>query len=256
MPGPWYLLAGAELAAAGLAGAAMARWLAERRLGRFRRQFAQGVSHEMRTSLAHIRLYAEMLQVHGETADDEQHGWLEVIDREALRLGDMVENLLDFARDGGADPYPLREPVDLGALLEDTAAACTPLAAARGMRIDADPPPGVVAEGDPRALRQAIANLLDNAVRHGAPGQTITVSLREEPGRAVVAVADQGPGVAPEDRARVWEPFVRSGDTGGIGLGLALVRRVAVAHGGEVFVEEPPGGGARFGIVLPLRGAR
>ncbi|MBV9774332.1 MAG: HAMP domain-containing histidine kinase [Gemmatimonadetes bacterium] len=246
---PW--LAGAELVVGGLAGAVVVHWLAERRMGRFRREFAQGVSHEMRTSLTHIRLFTEMLQVHGEPADAEQRRWLGVIEREALRLGDMVENLLDFAHDAGPEAYPAREPVELGALLEDTAAACAPLAAARGMRIEADPPAGVVAAGSARALRQAVANLLDNAVRHGAPGQTITLSLHTEPGRAVVAVTDQGLGVPAADRTRIWEPFAQAGETGGIGLGLALVRRVATAHGGEVFVDDPPGGGARFGMVLP-----
>jgi len=105
---------------------------------------------------------------------------------------------------------------------------------------------------DAAALRRAVANLLDNAVRHGAPGQTVTVTLATDGGRAVLGVEDQGPGVAARDRARIWEPFARAGGTGGIGLGLAMVKRVAAAHGGRAFVEDAPGGGARFVVILPL----
>jgi signal transduction histidine kinase len=245
------LLAGAGLVAAGAASAGAVRWLADRRAGRLRREFAQGVSHELRTPLAQVRMFAEMLVVHRDGTAEERERWAETVGREALRLDGMLANLLDFAH-GGEAVSPVRAASDLGALLEDVAADCAPLAAARGSWIHADPPAGVVARVDAAALRRAVANLLDNAVRHGAPGQTVTVSLAADGGRAVLAVEDQGPGVAARDRARIWEPFARAGGTGGIGLGLATVRRVAAAHGGRAFVEDAPGGGARFVVVLPL----
>jgi signal transduction histidine kinase len=246
------LLAGAAALAAAVAAAAGAVWwLAERRAGRLRREFAQGVSHELRTPLAQVRMFAEMLVVHPGGTAEERERWAETVGREALRLDGMLANLLDFAH-GGEAVSPVRAPADLGVLLEDVAADCAPLAAARGSWIHADPPPGVVACVDAPALRRAVANLLDNAVRHGAPGQTVTLTLAAGDGRAVVAVEDQGPGVAARDRGRVWEPFARGDGTGGMGLGLATVRRVAAAHGGRAWVEDAPGGGARFVLVLPL----
>ncbi len=249
-------MAGAGVALAGVTGAAAVHWLAERRAARLRREFAQGVSHELRTPLAHIQMYSEMLLLEEERSGGEPGRWLEIIGREAHRLGDMVENLIDFAHGPGPAEYPVQEPVDLGTVLEDVAAVCAPLAAAREMRIDADPPAGVTARVNGRALRQAVLNLVDNAVRHGAPGQTVTLALHPGPGRATLSVADQGPGIAPRDRDRVWEPFVKVGTTGGIGLGLAAVRRFAAAHKGGVFVDDAPGGGARFGIVLPTMASR
>lgn len=239
-------------AAGGLAAAAAVRWLVERRAARLRREFAQGVSHEMRTSLAQIQASTETLLLHRQLPERERERWLETAGREALRLGEMVENLLDFAHGADGSGSVVREPVDLGAVLEDVAAVCAPLAAAREMRIAADPPAGVTVRVDAAGLRRAVANLVDNAVRHGAPGQTVTLSLARCPGGAALAVADQGPGVAPRDRVRIWEPFVRGGGTAGVGLGLAAVQRFAAAHEGRVFVEDAPGGGARFGVVLPL----
>ncbi|HEX8274190.1 MAG TPA: HAMP domain-containing sensor histidine kinase [Longimicrobiaceae bacterium] len=247
------LLAAAGLAATALAAAAV-RWLAERRAGRLRREFAQGVSHELRTPLALVRMFAEMLVVHRDGPAEERERWAETVGREALRLDGMLANLLDFAH-GGEAVSPVRAPADLGALLEDVAADCAPLAAARGSWIHADPPAGVVARVDAAALRRAVANLLDNAVRHGAPGQTVTLTLGVQGGRAEVAVEDQGAGVAARDRARIWEPFARAGEAGGMGLGLAAVRRVAAAHGGSARVEDAPGGGARFVLALPLEPA-
>ena len=249
----WMAAAGA--ATGGLAALAAVAGAAGRSARRVRREFAQGVSHEMRTGLAHIQVYTEMLLLRRERSEAEGTRWLEVVGREAHRLEDMVENLLAYAHGPDPDAAVLRERTDLGAVLEDVAADFAAVAAARGMRIAASPPAEVFAEVHPRALRRALANLVDNALRHGAPGQTVTLSLERGPEGARLSVADQGPGVPRRDRSRVWEPFEHGGPTGGMGLGLPVVRSFAALHGGRVFVDDAPGGGARFGIVLPTAGA-
>lgn len=223
-------------------------------LERLRRDFAAGMSHDLRTPLAQIQLFTEMLLLRRDRSETERTDWLQVIEREAHALGGMIDNLLLLAH--GSDPaaFPAREPLDLGLVLEDVAAAFARRAASLGVEIAADPPCGIVVEADPRALRQLLANLVDNALRFGPPGQRIVLALRADPGRAEITVEDQGPGLA-EDCLRLLDP-PRYGDPlpvggGGRGLGLAVVAQVVHAHAGEVSVEQASGGGARVRISLP-----
>jgi signal transduction histidine kinase len=249
--------AGALILALLLAAVAAVFWQAEREASRVRRALAAGISHDMRTPLAEIRMYTEMLLLGRERSEEERIRWLEAIDRDAHRLGEVMENLLLFIHGDESDPFPARQPADLGALLEDVAADFASRGAARRGAIVADPPTGVQVVVDSQALRRAVGNLLDNALRYGPAGQRITLSLeRTDDGRARVAVADQGPGIAAADRGRVWQPFVRLDERAsaepGSGLGLAVVRRVVEAHGGRAWIADAPGGGALVGFSLPL----
>lgn len=225
------------------------------------RELIATVSHEMRTPLAQIRMLAQTLLLGRERDDEERRRWLAVIDREAARLAEYVDNSTLFARLEHTEVYLLRRPVELGGLLTAVAAACASRADARAMRIVVDAPECVYAEVDADAVRQLLLNLVDNAVRFGTPGQTVRVSLEAGAEGAVLAVDDAGPGVPRAARERIWEPFVRldaadvGDDPGGSGLGLAVARRVAAAHGGRVFVGDSAGGGARFGVVLPVASA-
>jgi two-component system, OmpR family, phosphate regulon sensor histidine kinase PhoR len=235
-------------------------WQGEREAARVRRALAAGISHDMRTPLAQIRMFTEMLLIGHERSEEERVRWLESIERESHRLGDVMENLLLFIHGDEPDPYPARQPVDLGALIEDVAVVFASRAAVRRMTVIADPPAGVMALVDPQAVRQVIGNLLDNALRYGPSGQTVTVSLdRSAAGEAVITVQDRGPGVPAADRSRVWQPFVRldgsEGAEGSSGLGLAVVRQVVEAHGGWVSIGEANCGGARVCVSFPTAAA-
>jgi signal transduction histidine kinase len=249
--------AAALLLALLLSAVAAVFWQGERETARVRRALAAGISHDMRTPLAQIRMFTEMLLMGRERSLEERSHWLEAIEREAHRLGDVMENLLLFIHGEEPNPYPARQPTDLGALIEDVAVGFASRAAARRTHLVADPPAGHLALLDGRAFRQAVGNLLDNALRYGPAGQTITVSL-ETTGthQALITVADQGPGVLPGDRKRVWQPFVRLDEgaaaEGGSGLGLAVVRQVVEAHGGQVWIADPSDEGARVCVSLPL----
>jgi len=150
-----------------------------------------------------------------------------------------------------ADDAPaslLLERLDAGRLAVDAAET----AALGGALVVAETEAGLEVGGDPERLRQALDNLIANAVGHSPAGGTVTVTARREGGSVVIAVADEGDGIASADRARVFEPGVRlTIDRPGSGLGLAVVRTIARAHGGEVEVVSSPGQGATFRLVLP-----
>jgi signal transduction histidine kinase len=235
-------------------------WQGEREAARVRRTLAAGISHDLRTPLAQIRMFTEMLLLGRDRSEEERLHWLEAIERESHRLGDVMENLLLFIHGEEANPYPARQPTDLGALLEDVAAGFATRVALHRAHVVADPPAGTLALVDPQAVRQVVGNLLDNALRYGPTGQTVTLSLETTPARQVrITVADQGPGIPAADRERVWRPFVRVAEgaatEGGSGLGLAVVRQVVEAHGGQVWIADAAGGGTRMCVSLPLLAA-
>ena len=177
------------------------------------------------------------------------------IEEESARMKTLVEDLLMLARlDETREVQSV--PVDLSVLAAD---ACTDaVAAAPDRKITLDAPDPVVVEGDADQLRQAIANLVTNALKHTPDGTAIEVATRVEDGRGVVSVRDHGPGISGEDRQRVFDRFWRADEsrTGtGAGLGLSIVAAITAAHGGEASVDNVPadqGGGARFTLRLPL----
>jgi signal transduction histidine kinase len=239
-----------------LAAATILHLRRERELVRARRDFVASVSHELRTPLAQIRMFSETLLLGREEDEEERLRWTAVIGREARRLGDLVENILLFSHIDAARVRLEPERTDLGELVEEAVEAYVPVAASRRMRIVADAPSRIYAVVDPRALRQVVVNLLDNALKYGPAGQTVSVEVERDGTWARLLVSDQGPGVAPADRARLWRPFVRLGaegsTSGGSGIGLSVVRSLVAQHGGTVAVDDAPGGGARFVIALPL----
>lgn len=222
----------------------------ERTLVRARRDFVASVSHELRTPLAQIRMFTETLQLGRERNAEERQAWLNIISREARRLGDLVENILLFSHID-ADRAKLEvERTDLGELIEEVVEGYVPIAEQRGMRILADAPSRIFSMVDPRAMRQVIVNLLDNALKYGPTGQTVSLELERIGSVARIIVSDQGPGIPANDRKRMWEPFVRlgkdAGTTGGSGIGLAVVRGLVEKHGATITLDDAPGGGARF----------
>jgi signal transduction histidine kinase len=227
----------------------------EQRLTRARRDFVASVSHELRTPLAQIRMFTETLQLKRERDEEERVHWLNIIGREARRLGDLVENILLFSHIDAERTKIERERVDLGELIEEIIEGYVPLAAQREMHIVVDAPSRIFALVDPRAMRQVVVNLVDNALKYGPAGQVVRVDVEQRHSSARLTISDQGPGVKPADRRRMWKPFVRLGDrgtSGGSGIGLAVVRNLIALHSGTIVMDDAPGGGARFTIELKI----
>src|SRR5947208_1361343 len=251
------LLLGALGLTAGLIVTALVQLRREYELARLRTDFVSGVSHELRTPLAQIRMFSETLLLGRVRSDEEQVRSLEIIDQEARRLTHLVENLLHFSRSERQLTRLSPAPAPLAPLVSEAAEGFAPLAAARDVTLRTELADGVVALVDADALRQMLLNLLDNAVKYGPAGQTVTLGLSVGEGRARICVDDQGPGVPAADRERIWDQFWRlERDRGsavaGTGIGLSVVRELVALHGGRAWAEDAPGSGGRFVIELPL----
>jgi signal transduction histidine kinase len=248
------LLFGASVAVAGLALVQVRRG---RELARLRTQFVASVSHELRTPLAQISMFSETLLLHRERSGDERQQFLSVIFREARRLAHLVESVLRFSR-AEAGGRPLRsEARDVAHDVRDAARAFSPLAAAACVELRTELADGCIALIERDALRQVLINLLDNAVKFGPDGQRVTVGVSRAGGDVVVSVTDQGPGIPPSQRRKVFEPFAQgappqSRAAAGAGIGLAVVAELVAAQRGRVWIEDAPGGrGTRVVVVLP-----
>ncbi|HEX5829588.1 MAG TPA: HAMP domain-containing sensor histidine kinase [Gemmatimonadaceae bacterium] len=250
-------LVGLAAALAALAALAVRQLRREQELARLRADFVAGVSHELRTPLAQIRLFLETLRLGRWRTEQERLWLLGHVDRETTRLSHLVENVLAFARLGrGVRPEPLpAEVCDVGAEAAEAVRMHEPLAAQRRARLALHADADALAPLDAAAFRQLLLNLLDNAVKYGPAGQTITVRVARRGALVSVTVEDGGPGVPAEERARVWEPFFRgtaaSASTGGSGIGLAIVHEIARRHGGRARVEAAASGGACVVVELP-----
>jgi signal transduction histidine kinase len=215
------------------------------------RRFAADTSHELRTPLA---VAINSLEV-ARRRPRELSEWEKVSDRtldELRRMADLVEALLQGARAGAFDLAA--EPVDVDAELATIADRWRDEGRTAGVAIVVDATSDAVARVDPRGLGIAVGNLIGNAIAHSPRGTTITVRARRQDARLAVEVDDQGPGVPPDQRTRVFTAFVRgeAATRAGTGLGLAIARRIVEAHGGTIGVGDAPGGGARFVIDLPV----
>ena len=248
------LLAGLLALTALLAVAALLLLRREQELARLRADFTSSVSHELRTPLAQILLFGETLSMDRVRSDAERRMAADTIVQETRRLIHMVENVLHFARAERGLETPALRALPLAPLVRDAVRAFAPLAESAGSSLElAAVDEAATALADPAALRQVLLNLLDNAVKYGTPGQTVRVAVVRAGARVLVQVNDQGPGVAPGDRERIWAAFERltRGDArGGSGIGLAVVRELVALHHGEAWVEDAPGGGARFVVAL------
>jgi len=243
---------------AGLIVIALFQLRREYDLSALRTDFVSGVSHELRTPLAQIRMFAETLMLGRVRSHEERERSLEIIDQEARRLTHLVENLLHFSRSERQSLRVAPVPLVLGPAIRAVLESFSPLADTRHVRLAMHLTDGLVARVDEGALRQMLLNLLDNAVKYGADGQTVTVGTeRALTDRVQLWVQDQGPGIPDSDRERIWDQFWRlERDRGsavaGTGIGLSVVRELAALHRGRVWVETAPGGGARFVIELPV----
>jgi len=225
------------------------------------RRFAADASHELRTPLASIRGFAELYRQGAVREPEDVARTMGRIEDESRRMGTLVEDLLLLARLDEQRPART-DPVDLAVLAGDASHDARGLAPDRTVRLVGlspghGPEPTVVI-GDDNRLRQVIANLVGNAVRHTPAGTPIEVAVGVAEGLAVLEVRDHGPGLPAEHAVKVFERFYRVDASrartqgGGSGLGLSIVTAVVTAHGGRVGVTQTPGGGATFRVELPL----
>ena len=240
----------------GLGAAALLQLRRERQLARLRDDFVSGVSHELRTPLAQVRMFAELIESGKLRTEQEHERSITVINREARRLSQLVENILQFSRSSrGAVDIKL-ETLEVSTTLEEILEAFRPLALARNDVLELKDDSQLMLRADRDHLNQILLNLLDNAVKYGPEGQTITVNAAMEGGAFRLSVEDEGSGVPHHERQRIWEPYQRlDADTKqpatGTGIGLVVVRDLVDLHGGKAWVENTTDGGARFVVELP-----
>jgi signal transduction histidine kinase len=176
--------------------------------------------------------------------------------QEVERMTRTVENLLTLARSDEGRLELLRRPIGLRALIDDVAADLGSIAADKGVTIVVGGDVDATANADRERLRQAVANLVDNAVKHSDPGGEVELNTWRRDREVGVTVADAGAGIPPDALPHVFDRFYRvagsgTGDAGGNGLGLAICQEIVAAHGGRVWVESEPGRGSRFWLALP-----
>ena len=254
----WHLgfLLAATILVVGVAVGAARR---EAILARARSDFIAGVSHDLRMPLAQILLASETLALQRERSASERVTFATSIVREARRLIALVDNVLLFSRSGAVDIRPRLQPVGVCDLFDEVIEAVQLAVDDARQTIDAHGAPSIAVLGDRQLLRQALVNLVDNALKYGSAGQRIHLGAEQHSPTSVrLYVDDDGPGVPASERARVFEPYERlardqTSERTGSGLGLAVVRHIANACQGKVWLEERDGSGTR--VVLEFRSA-
>jgi two-component system sensor histidine kinase TctE len=216
------------------------------------RRFVANAAHQLRTPLALLSTQAAYARREaGAGARDEA---LFALRESTKRLARLAEQLLTLSRAEPGSRRPREDRVDLAASARDVLAGLAPVAVGRGvdLGLDAEKPATVV--GDGTMLREMIVNLVDNALRYGRAGGSVTVAVSATKDEAVLTVTDDGPGITAAEREHVFERFYRVAGAAeeGSGLGLAIVREVADNAGGRVTLSDTPGGGLTVEIKLPL----
>jgi len=232
----------------------------ELKLSRLKSDFVANVSHELKTPLALIRLFAETLELGRVPSEEKKRQYHGIINKESRRLTQLINNILDFSRiEAGRKEYRFVR-ADPGAVVRDVVDAYRFPIEHMGFTLDLD-----VAEDlpemeiDPEALSQALINLLNNAIKYSPQEKSIRVWARREGDRVLVTVVDRGIGIPKAEHKRIFEKFYRVENslvhtTKGSGLGLALVQHITEAHGGRVEVTSAPGEGSAFTLSLPAGG--
>jgi len=227
-------------------------------VARLQSDFVAAVSHEFRTPLTSLKQLAELLSSGRVSTDERRSHYYRVMERESGRLQRLVEGLLDFGRmEAGALEFN-KEKVSIRDLLRGVVADFEVEIADESFNVELNEG-GVEATAlvDAEALRRAVWNLLDNAVKYSPDCHTVWVDLKRQDGRAMIAVSDKGIGIPAAELRSIFDKFVRGSSadgrgTKGTGIGLAMVRHIVEAHGGEVSVESQVGRGSTFTIVLPV----
>jgi len=229
----------------------------ESEIARLKSDFVANVSHDLKTPLSLIRLFSETLEMDRVPDPERRREYYAVLTRESERLSRLIDNVLDFSRiESGRQRYEMT-PGPVEPLIQEVLESFRHPLQQEGFTVEvsiAPDLPDVVMDDD--AVKQALANLLDNAMKYSAERRHITVTARREDDGVAVEVTDEGIGVPVGERERIFEKFYRVGRSEtqgrrGSGVGLALVKHIAEAHGGRVSVDARAGGGSRFTLHLP-----
>ncbi len=228
-------------------------------LGRLKTEFISSVSHELRTPMTSLQGISQLLQS-GKVGDEARRvRLLELMAGECGRLGRFLHNVLDFGRiEQDAKLYEFRE-TDLKPLVAEVAEIALSATSGEDLDLDVDTPEGPVwVEADPDSVRQALLNLVDNAIKYSGGRKRVAVRLAENKGHVEVSISDQGIGIPVEDREKIFEAFFRSPaavrhDPKGVGLGLKIVKHIMDAHGGTISLRSKPGEGTTFTLSFPKR---
>jgi len=235
----------------------------ETEMARLKSDFVANVSHDLKTPLSVIRMFGETLEMGRVSDEPRRQEYYHVITREAERLSRLIDNVLDFSRiESGRRRYDI-VPTAVEPLVRETLDAFAYPLAQQAFKVEVTIAPDLPeVPMDPEAVGQALANLVDNAVKYSAEDRVLTVQAHVDGDDLVLVVADHGIGIPRAEQVRIFDKFYRAGRSEtqgrrGSGVGLALVRHVAEAHGGSVSVVSAPGEGSRFILRLPLaeRGA-
>ena len=255
----WALVA--ALFAVIAAGGAAILWIlsGEMRSARKKTTLLANVSHELKTPLTSLRLFAEMLLAGKPRDEERRREYLRTMISETERLSRLVEGVLAFSKKG-RDAPPAMEPLDLGELARETLSQLEPNLLNAGFAVEFRKEGALPVRGDGEALRQVLMNLLSNAEKYSSGRREISVGARRENWFALVEVADRGIGVDPKNGENIFQEFFRGDDCltapkSGAGLGLSIARNIARRHGGDVVYTPRPGGGSVFSLLLPLCGA-
>jgi signal transduction histidine kinase len=233
----------------------------EMHLSRLKSDFVANVSHELKTPLALVRLFAETLEMGRVQSAEKAREYYHVINKESQRLTQLINNILDFSRiEAGRKEYRLT-PTDVGRVVAGVLETYRFQIEQQGFeleeKLDTDLP---MVDADAEALTQALLNLLNNAIKYSRDDKRIRVEAHRDGGSVRLSVHDRGIGVAKAEHKKIFEKFYRAEDslvheTKGSGLGLSLVKHIMDAHGGRVEVDSAPGRGSVFTLVLPGRPA-
>lgn len=228
-----------------------------RELDRMRSYFVSSVTHELKTPLTSIRLFAEMLQSERTVEEERMRRYAKIIESESQRLTRLIDNVLDFSRiESGAKEYRIAT-VDLIDLVDGVVNALEHQIATSGFTLERfDTEEHIELAGDADAITGALVNLISNAIKYSETDRRITVRTFRRDDLAGVSVADHGIGLSEADRERIFDPFYRaeggkSIGASGTGLGLALVRHVVEAHAGVIEVDSARGIGSTFTLLFP-----
>jgi two-component system phosphate regulon sensor histidine kinase PhoR len=231
---------------------------AQRSLDRMRSDFAANVSHELRTPITNIRGYVETLLQIGLEDPETSRKFLDIVHRNASRLGALVEDLLSLSFVENPDSRDRLEmaEVPISRLLDWVEAELGPAAEARGIRLERSGDPTLTVFANTLLVEQALANLVSNAIRYVPDGSRVELGARIDGDRIAISVRDEGPGIPERHLPRLFERFyrvdsARTREGGGTGLGLAIVKHIAIVHGGTIDVESAPGKGSTFTLRLP-----
>lgn len=224
-------------------------------LDKMKRDFVTAFTHDLRTPLATVKGYVELVRMDGPVTERQEEDLVGVT-KAANLMKSLIEDLLELSRLERLEQLT-REKIPLAVSVQASVNMLTPLAQTKGIEMLVDSSPGdLIIEGNTVLLSRAVGNLLDNAVKYTPRGGQIQVKLGRNSGQALVSVIDNGPGIQARDLPRVFEKFYRArpelDDVPGTGLGLAIVKIIAEQHGGQVWVESQPDVGSTFTISLPL----